>query len=90
MISYDNGDKYSLLDFYIDFILAAVAHTGPRYGTSERPVFFYEVGCLGSEKNLTECLRSRFGIVSSNCKSNSKYASVYCGSKFNAIIKQPK
>ena len=77
--------KNSVFDFYNDFISVAVAHTGRRYGTSKNPVFLDNTGCLGSENNLTECSRNRFGIVSSNCKSNTKYASVYCGSKFYTI-----
>ena len=85
LISYINDEKYSIFDFYNDFISAAVVHTGPRYGTSKSPVFLDNTGCLGSENNLTECSRNRFGIVSSNCKSNTKYASIYCGSKFYTI-----
>ena len=64
----------------------ATANTGSRYGTSKRPVFLDNVGCLGSENNLTECSHSQFGVVSSNCKSNSEHASVYCGSKFYTFI----
>jgi hypothetical protein len=36
------------------------------------------VGCVGSESNLTECSHSYFGDVSSTCKAHLSDASVLC------------
>ena len=49
-------------------------------------MYLDEVACSGSEANLTECIRNHIGVVSSNCRSHSEDASVYCGSKHCTLL----
>ena len=56
----------------------AIAHTGSHYGPGKGPVYLNNVGCIGSENNLTECSHGYFGDVSSTCRTHLSDVSVSC------------
>ena len=68
-------DPYNM---FIHYPLGAVPYTGSHYSSAKGPVYLNNVGCVGSESNLTECTRSHFGDVSTTCKAHLSYASVSC------------
>ena len=50
------------------------------FGTGSGPVFFADVGCSGSEKNLLECSKTVF--VGTHC-THSRDVGVRCQRKLN-------
>ena len=61
-----------------NFIVGAVPYTGSHYGSGVGPVLLTNMGCIGVERNLTDCSHSMFGVVSSSCKTHLYDASVLC------------
>ena len=56
--------------------LNGVATRGAQFGSSTRPVWLRQVGCLGNESKLSHCIHTGAGNVG-NC-SHTQVAGVQC------------